>query len=326
MKRSVIAVALGVLGGAGAMSALSGEVFADPATADKLAGEAEILAKAGKFSEAAERFRDAWRNDPLRPTLLCNVGIAYYKAKDLVRAHLLLGRCLEQSSLDPKTGDGVRKARASAEAVLRAGGHTPVSIVSDPSATSISILELGNDEAFIGSRVVWLPFGTYHVRAHAEGRVDKTLMVAPAGPEGMALTITLERVTLEPAAVTAPAAPERSTERRAQPPTDRPIAPTRPGIALPIAASVVTAAALGLAIVARAEAGSAADRAATALDPATFNDDKSATERWNTTLVVGAGVTVIGAVVSILLWHRALAAPNVEVSAAGVSVGYTARF
>ena len=324
MNRSVIAVALGALGAMGALSATSSRGFADPATADKLAGEAEVLAKAGKFAEAAERFRDAWRNDPLRPTLLCNIGIAYYKAKDLVRAHLLLGQCLEQSSLDPKIGDGVRKARASAESVLRAGGHTPVRVVSDPSATSISILELGSDEAFVGSRVVWLPFGTYHVRAHAEGRVDQTLTVTPSGPEAMALTITLDRVKQAPEAMTPPVVAKHPLEPTPAPPA--PPAPSRPGLALPITASVVTAAALGLAIVARAEAGSTADRAATALDPATFDGDKSATERWNTAFVVGTGVAVIGAVASVMLWHHAVAAPSIEVSATGLSVGYTAQF
>jgi tetratricopeptide (TPR) repeat protein len=321
VKRSVIAVALGALSTVGALAVTSRTAFADPATADTLAGEAEALAKAGKYSEAAERFRDAWRNDPQRPALLCNVGIAYYKAKDLVRAHLLLGQCLEQSSLDPKVGDGVRKARASAEAVLRAGGHAPVRIVSDPSATSFAILELGNDEAFVGSRVVWLPFGTYHVRAHAEGYIDQTLTVSPTGPEAMALTVKLDRVRQDPMPVAAPAVVEHPRES-----PRAPTAPSRPSIAVPIAATVATAAVIGLAIVARAEAGTTADRAATALDPATYAGDKSATERWNTTFVVGTGVAAIGAVASAMLWHRALAAPSIEVSAVGVSVGYTARF
>lgn len=317
MKRSVLAVAL---------CALSARVFADPATADKLAGEAEALAKAGKFSEAAERFRDAWRNDKLRPALLCNVGISYYKAKDLVRAHLLLGQCLEQSALDPKTADGVRRALGSAEAVLRSGGHCPVRILSDPSATSIAILELGNDEAFVGSRVVWLPFGTYHVRAHSESYMDQTQTIAPRAPESMTVTITLDRVKGEPAPITSTSTitipkpivavvPER--ER-----------PSRPGLALPIATSVVTAVAVVLAVVARDQAGSKADRAATALDPATFQDDKNAAATWNTTFVVGTSVAVIGAVASVLLWHRALAAKHLEVQVTTTrfSLGYTARF
>lgn len=309
VKRSVIVVAL---------CALTGPAFADPATADRLAGEAEALAKVGKFGEAAERFREAWRNDKLRPTLLCNVGISYYKAKDLVRAHLLLGQCLEQSSLDPKIGDGVRKALASAETVMRTGGHTPVRIVSEPSATSISILELGNDEAFVGSRVVWLPFGTYHVSAHAEGYIDQTQTVAPKTPEPVTLTITLAHVKLE----------DKPVVERPLAVVPPPLPPSRPGKVLPITTTVVTVAAIGLAVFARSEAGSKADRAATALDPTTFEDDKSAADTWNTMFVVGSGVAVVGAVASVLLWHRALAAPEVEVkaSANGLSLGYTARF
>ncbi len=318
VKRSVIAVAL---------CALSARVFADPATADTLAAEAEAFAKVGKFSEAAERFRDAWRNDKLRPTLLCNVGISYYKAKDLVRAHLLLGQCLEQSALDPKTADGVRKALASVEAVLRSGGNSPVRVLSDPSATSIAILELGNDEAFVGSRVVWLPFGTYHVRAHAEGYIDQIQTIAPKAPDPMTVTITLERVKGEPSPN-----PSASPSTIAAKPIVAVVPergrPSRPGIALPIATSVVTAAAVVLAVVARDQAGSKAERAATALDPATFQDDKQTVGTWNATFVLGTSAAVVGAVASVLLWHRALAAPPLEVQATTTrfSLGYTARF
>jgi len=315
VKRSVIAVAL---------CALSVRAFADPATADKLAAEAEAFAKAGKFSEAAERFRDAWRNDKLRPTLLCNVGISYYKAKDLVRAHLLLGQCLEQSSLDPKTAEGVRKALASAEAVLRSGGNSPVRILSDPSATSIAILELGNDEAFVGSRVVWLPFGTYHVRAHSEGYVDETHTISPKAPDPMTVTITLDRVKGETAPITS-TIPGPKPRVAGGPEIER---ASRPGVALPIATTTVTAAAVVLAVVSRARAGSKADRAVTSLDPATFQDDKNAAATWNTTFVVGTSMAVVGVVASVLLWHRALAAPELEVQATttSFSLGYTARF
>lgn len=301
-----------------ALCASVARAFADPANADKLADEAQALAKAGKFGEAAERFREAWRNDKLRPTLLCNVGISYYKAKDLVRAHLLLGQCLEQSSLDAKTSAGVRTALASAEAVLRAGGHTPVRMLSDPSATSISILELGNDEAFVGSRVVWLPFGTYHVRAHAEGYLDQTQTVAPDAPDPLTLTITLDRVK-----------PETAPPRRqiAKPPV-APRASSRHGIAVPVVFSVVTAATIALAIVARAQAGTRAERAATALDPATFEADKHAANSWNTTFAVGTGLAVVGAFATVVLWHRALATQPLELHASGtgLSLGYTARF
>ncbi len=309
MKRSVIAVAL---------CAFGASALADPATADRLADEATALDKAGKFGEAAERFREAWRNDKLRPLLLCNIGISYYKAKDLVRANLVLGQCLEQATLDPKISDGVRKALASTEAVMRAGGHTPVRIASDPSGTSIAILELGNEEAFVGSRVVWLPFGTYHVRAHAEGYVDQMQTVAPSTPEAMTLTIALDRVKAEPAPVVkAPVVVE------ARPPS---VEHPRPSIAVPIATTIGTAAAVVLAVVARGNARDKAERSRTALDPTTFDDETSTAKAWNATFVVGAGVAVVGAVASVFLWHRAFAAPQVEVSATGFSLGYTARF
>jgi hypothetical protein len=315
VKRSVIGVAL---------CALLAHASADPATATKLAEEGNALVKAGKFSEAAERYREAWHNDKLRPEFLCNVGISYYKAKDLVRAHLLLGQCLEQSSLDPKLAANVRNVQTASENVMRAGGHTPIRIISEPSATSISILELGNDEAFVGSRVVWLPFGTYHVRAHAEGYVDQTLTAVPETADAVTITIALDRVKVEDKPVVV-------VERPIQPPPPPPPSetpPPRPSKTLPIVTTAVTVAAIGLAIFARSEAGTNADRAATALDPATFADDHSAVDTWNTTFVIGTGVAVVGAVASLLLWHRTLSAPEVEVhaSASGMSLGYTARF
>ncbi|HEY0255261.1 MAG TPA: hypothetical protein VGC41_27220, partial [Kofleriaceae bacterium] len=180
MKRSVIAVAL-----------CAGRAFADPATADKLSADAEALTKAGNFADAAEKYKAAWREDPHRSVFLCNAGITEYKAKDLVRAHLMLGQCLEQSALDPTRRAAVRAALDATEKVLRASGHTPISITSQPSATSITIEELGSDEAFVGSRVVWLPFGTYHVRAHAEGYADETQTVASQTQNPVQLTFAL---------------------------------------------------------------------------------------------------------------------------------------
>ena len=314
MKRSVIGVAL---------CALLGPASADPATATKLADEGAALVVAGRFSEAAERYRDAWRNDKLRPTFLCNVGISYYKAKDLVRAHLLLGQCLEQSSLDPELAVNVRKVQAAIENVLRTGGHAPVRIVSEPSAASISILELGSDEAFVGSRMVWLPFGTYHVRAHAEGYVDQTQTVVPTTGGGLTLTITLERTPLEPPPAQKPITPPI---RQLPPPPPRVI--ERPGKLLPVATTAVAVAAVGLAIYAHGRASDRADRASTAIDPTVLDNDKGSVDNWNKTVVLGSSIAVVGAVASVWLWHRAFAAPAVEVeaSAHGVSLGYTARF
>src|SRR4029078_3092935 len=68
--------------------------------ADALQAEAEALATAGKYVDAAAKYREAYAIDS-RADLLCNVGVAYYKADDRPRADLYLGQCLTQSgSLD----------------------------------------------------------------------------------------------------------------------------------------------------------------------------------------------------------------------------------
>src|SRR3954469_22224202 len=157
-----------------------GGAAADPAAAGRAAAEADALALDGRFAEAAARFRAAWDADRQRPQLFCNIGISYYKARDLVRPHLLLGQCLEQAALDPKFVDAARAALASVEGVLRSAGHTPVRIVVEPVASSVAIAELGADGGFAGSRVVWLAFGDYHLAAHAEGYTDATAAVTAA--------------------------------------------------------------------------------------------------------------------------------------------------
>ena len=62
------------------------QALADPAGAERAVAEAEAMAERGDLVGAAVRYRDAFRKHP-RPDLMCNVGVAYYKAKDLPRAH-----------------------------------------------------------------------------------------------------------------------------------------------------------------------------------------------------------------------------------------------
>ena len=72
--------------------ALTHTASADRAAADKLASDAAALAGQGKLSEAAAAFRAAYAEDP-RPQLICNAGVAYYKASDLPRAAYYLEQC-----------------------------------------------------------------------------------------------------------------------------------------------------------------------------------------------------------------------------------------
>src|SRR6187401_2934009 len=68
---------------------------ADAAAADALVRDAEALAAAGDFLGAAAKFREAYTADR-RIELMCNVGIAYHKAKDLSRSQLYLSHCLKR--------------------------------------------------------------------------------------------------------------------------------------------------------------------------------------------------------------------------------------
>jgi hypothetical protein len=296
----------------------AGTAAADPAAADQAAAEAGALAKAGKFRAAAEKFREAWHADKLRSELFCNIGISYYKAKDLVRAHLLLGLCLEQAALDPKVVDGVRAVIAPVENVLRAGGHTPVRIVVEPTATSVAIVELFPDEAFVGSRVVWLPLGTYHFTGHAEGYADATVEITATSSEPRTVTIALQR----------PAGSEvRDAKIDDRPPVRETAAPPSRLPAYVATGGAVVA--LGVATIAFVAGHSRADLAMSALDGDTLAADKDAVSRWNTTLVIAGSAAIATTALSGYLWYRALRSePRIEVHAGpgGAGVSFLGRF
>jgi hypothetical protein len=306
-------VVLGVLAGGVAMAqpAAPDRTAPDPAAADRAAAEANALARDGKFVEAAAKFREAWRADRLRPELFCNIGIVYYKAKDLVRAHLLLGQCLEQAALDPKFVDAARTALASVEAVLRGGRHAPVRIVVEPPASAVAIAELDPDGSFLGSRVVWLPLGSHRIAARAEGYVDAEEVVTTKSPEPTTVRIELHRT----APIVAPPPPV--------------VPPPPPPSRLPAyVATGVAAVALGVATVAFFEGHARADLGATALDPDTREADRQSVSSWNTTMGIAGAVAIAGAAASGYLWYRALHGAQVEVHAGpnGAGVSLIGRF
>jgi hypothetical protein len=293
---------------------------ADPATADAAAIEADALAKAGKFVPAAAKFREAWQADKLRPELFCNIGISYYKAKDLVRAHLLLGQCLEQAALDPKFVEAVRRVLVSVEAVLGAGGHAPVRIIVEPQATTVAVVELAPDVAFVGSRVIWLAFGAYHLTAHAEGYTDATEAISLASTASRTVSVTLHKPVNLTGAVVEPPSP---------PPAVPGGAPPRPSVVPAYLATGGAVLALGVASYAFVAGHARAELAATALDPQVLADDRQAVSRWNTTLVIAGSVAVASAAAGGYLWYRVLhREPAIEVHAGPGSAGvsFSGRF
>lgn len=284
---------------------------AEPSPADRAAAQAEVLAKSGDYAGAAAKFRTAWQADKTRPELFCNIGISFYKAKDLVRAHLLLDQCLQQAALDDKIAGAVRGALRSVEQVLRKSDHAPVRIVVDPAATVIEVVEFAPDIAFVGPRVVWLPLGTYRIVARAEGYSDASAEVVLRSAEVRTVELVLRR---RHAAVT-PAPTIHAAAKSVESP--------RRSMLAPIATTAVTVVAGGVAVYAGFAGHSRATLAGNALDQATYDSDRQAVARWNTAMVVAGSVCAAGALASGYLWYRALRTDETQVAlhASGDALG-----
>ncbi|MEJ7598293.1 MAG: hypothetical protein WKG01_10315 [Kofleriaceae bacterium] len=283
-------------------------VAADPAAADRAAAEAEALAQAGEFANAAAKFREAYRADP-RPDLYCNIGITTYKANQPAPAHLLLARCLDRASLEPQFVEAARAVLASIETTLRAGEFTPVEFSVEPSASAVTIEGFGSDEAFVGSRVVWLPFGRHRVTVHAEGHTDRTVEIVTSSRAQQTQRIKLEKQIEKPL----PAATTLREGSRSKLPA--------------IATSAVTVLAIVGIVVSYSKAHSRSDVADFALDTMTYESDRDVIEKWNTRLAISSVVAVLGAGASGILWYRALTPPQIEVRAeGGATISFGGRF
>lgn len=292
--------------------------------ADEDLAAAEAAAKHGDFVATAAAFKRAYAKDP-RPELICNVGVAYYKAKELARAQLFLSRCLERgSALDAKFVDNVRTVLGSVESTMRASDFTPVDIVVEPAGATITMDAFGDDEAVVGSRVVWLPFGKHRLVARFEGYADRLVELETTARASQRVRITLDKAQV---VETPKPPPPVVTKPKSPPPPPPPVVtePVRARSKVPaIVATSASVAGLVLAIVGHQQANAAADRARFAVSMNVYNDDKSSVSTWNAVTITGASVAVVGAAVGGYLWFRALHT-DAPVEVAPTSGGATAR-
>jgi hypothetical protein len=278
--------------------------------ADVAAAEAEKLAANGDFLGAATKFAEASREDPSRPELFCNIGIAYYKAEDIARAHLWLGRCTERAALTLEQAGAIRGALTEIEGKLRAGKFAQVRIVPNPRNAAIVVREWGPDVAFVDERTIWFAHGTYQLEASAPGheRATKALVVDAAPAAAV-------EITLQPTPIVVPPPPAAAKKRFAPP------------IVFPIATSAGTVGLAALALVAYGAAHDRADRSRLAISDRIFAADKSAISRWNFTFVASTVLATVGATASVYLWWRfSKRAPKTEVGLSGSGVTLRARF
>jgi hypothetical protein len=271
----------------------------DPEGAKVAAKEAEKLAAAKDYVAAAAKFRIAARLDP-QPQYVCNVGVSYQRARQLPRAQLYLGECLRRGSTLDATFIGlVRDALGTVEAKLRAGAFGPVDIVVVPDGAVVSLSAFDADESFVGSRVVWLPWGTHTVEVTAEGyrRQRRTLEVRTRGQQQQRFELTRE-TSAEPASSGADARGRSNV--------------------LPLAATAGTVAIGTTALLVFVHAHSLMQGAAsTTIDRAEYDRRIGDARTWQHASWALTGLAGAGAIISALLWVRASQSATIEVAPGG---------
>lgn len=293
-----------------ALCAFHADARADAAAADAAAKLAEDLAAAGDFVGAAARYREAYAADP-RIELMCNVGIAYHKAKDLPRAQLYLSHCLKRgTALEAQFVAAVRGVLATVEGALKAGEFTPVDIVVDPEATAVTI----GDASFIGPHLIWLPFGKHELAFHAEGYIDQTIAIDVTGRDTTPVSVKLEKKPdPKPIVIEKPV----KVRKRAH------------SIYPAIGASAFTAGAIVFAVVSFTKAHRRSEITPFALTDEVYDRDTAYIEKWNNRLAISGIAALLGAGASGWLWYRALTkTTEVEVLPAktGAQVTFRMRF
>ncbi|MBA3393702.1 MAG: hypothetical protein H0T89_13725 [Deltaproteobacteria bacterium] len=306
--------------------------YAEPERAKALSAEGEAAVAAGDLLRAAVKFRAAFNEEP-RPEYMCNAGVAYHKLKDLPRAHRYLGQCVSMgASLDAKYRENLRRVVDSIEAKLVAGNFTPVDVVLEPGAATLTIDGgVPYDEPVVGSGRIWFPYGSYRLRAAANGYVEQPVVIEVKGHAAVPLRIELEKA---PAAVDIGVQPDPTRPDVTQP--DRPITPaitpppvlvTRPRSKAP--AIIATTATGALAITAALlyfKARVYVNDAEAAEDQATFDELHDKSHRFQKLAWASGGLAATGAVVSGYLWYRALRTePAVEVIATGDGAAVSLR-
>ena len=259
--------------------ALACVVAASPAAradADDHVAEAEAHVAAKRFEEAATAYAAAYAEDP-QPKYLCNIGVAFHRARDLSRAQAYLSDCvIRGAALDARFISTVRDTLDTVEAQLRVGNYTPVDILVSPKSAEVTVL----GETFVGSRVLWLPYGTHDVTAKADGYETQRRTVDAIDHSQRNLQIALAR-----ARVVEPVTVARSK---------------RPAV---VATATTGALALAAVLVYLRARGLAGDVDPMVPRPA-YDDAVDRARRWQHASWALAGLAGAGALVTGYLWMR----------------------
>jgi hypothetical protein len=290
---------------------------ADPANAKRASADAEARAKAADFFGAAAKYREAFREHP-RPDFMCNVGVAYYKAKDLPRAHRYLDQCLSiGASLDPAFIANVKTVLAAVEKKLASDDFKPISLVVQPDSATTTFDGGVHDEPLVGSRRIWLPFGHYRATVHAEGYSDRVLelQISDRSPAEESIKLTRPR----PGESAESAAPVLTAIASPGPPPPAPRASLLAPVVASSAAGALGGVALGFYVIAR---GTAEPEESPQTGAGVRTSDTARGQRYAAWAFAGvAGVTAI--VAGALWYRRAKSSARIDVQATAQHAGAT---
>jgi hypothetical protein len=175
-------------------------------------------AQRGDYAGAVRLFKEANALDA-RPEYACNVGIAYYKARDLPRAHVFLEDCLAAGGeLPADFQDAVRRVFATVEERLEAGDFAPVELRVSPPHARIVVSSFANDEPIASGRRVWLRVGQHLVLATALGHETRQIAVDLFNRDPRRIDMVLEPLPGDRARVASPAPAPVATPAPAAPP------------------------------------------------------------------------------------------------------------
>jgi hypothetical protein len=199
----------------------------------------------------------------------------------------------------------VRGVLANAEGLLKQGDFTPVDIVVDPEGTEVGIPTFVADASFVGSHLVWLPFGKHDLVFRAGDYIEQTLSITTENRDTMPIHIKLVK------------RPTKQTVVKREPRSKIPA----------IAASAVTVVCILWAGFSYTAAHDRAEIAAKALDMTIYDKDKDFIDGKNTQMAVAGGLAILGAAASGYLWFRALEpTTKVEVTTTPTSAAVSFRF
>jgi len=271
----------------------------NPAAAIAASKAAEQLAADSKYVEAAAKYREAFALDP-RPEFLCNVGVAYQRAKQLPKAQVYLAECLRRGGhFEAAFVTAIRTGLEAVEAKLRDGDFTPLDVVVEPRGALVRVDDDPPAEAMVGSRLIYVPFGHHTLAVTADGFVEQRREVDVVSRSQRQVTIQL---------VARPRTITRTTRRSRA----------------PAVVTLVTTLALG--------GGSAGaylyarnvmrDAGSTTINRPTYDATVDRSRGWQHISWALAGGAGVSAIATVLLWRRGGTRIEVSTSSGGGAISW----